>query len=155
MLHHLNAARHLVKAFVLIILCLSFSVENSFAGKAPKTYPEEGKVVGIGSAEHYNRTHSHLYKVETATTLFLLDCGTRLGFSGGECGGEKKLQIGDVIHFRVEKEWAYIAVTQTSTNENGTEKKQAGEQKLRIVREELLSGTQPDKNDAATPQAKQ
>jgi len=44
---------------------------------------------------------------------------------GEECGGSKKLQVGDVIHFRIEKGQAYIPITRTDNS--------AAEEKLRIL----------------------
>ena len=44
--------------------------------------------------------------VETDTKSYLLECGHKpvFGSMGEECGGSKKLQLGDVIHFRIEKD---------------------------------------------------
>lgn len=72
---------------------------------------------------------SHLYRIETATRIFVLDCGTRFGFSGGECGGQKKIQIGDTVHFRAEKNSVYIPIQAGDGH--------TSEQKLRIVAQEL------------------
>jgi hypothetical protein len=44
---------------------------------------------------------------------------------GEECGGSKKLQVGDVIHFRIDKDRAYIPITKAYNS--------AGEEKLRIL----------------------
>jgi hypothetical protein len=111
--------------------------QPTFGKKEPKTYPEEGKVTGVGTTEHGNRIKSHIYKVETATRLLVLDCGTRFGFSGGECGGDKKLQVGDVIHFRREKDLVFIPASQTLRDSDGVSHREPDEQKLRVVSEEL------------------
>jgi hypothetical protein len=47
------------------------------------------------------------------------------GTMGEECGGTKKLQIGDAIHFRIDKNEAYIPITKT---DNST-----AEEKLHIL----------------------
>ncbi len=88
--------------------------------------------------------YSHTYKIETDTKVFELDCDkTAMFHSTGEgCGGDKKLEIGDVIHFRVEKESFYIPLADGS------------EQKLRILSQELKPESKPDaKPDAKTAAA--
>jgi len=97
--------------------------------KPAKNYPEEGKVVGTGMAERGQEVKSHVYKIETATKIFVLDCGTRFGFSGGECGGQKKIQIADIVHFRVERSSAFIPIQGADGH--------TGEQKLHILAQEL------------------
>ena len=107
---------YLLALFILAVVALS----GTAAAKEAKTYPESGKVIGIGQNEH-TKTHpktgnntgggsysvySHTYKIETDTKIYEMDCGKTpmfLGSTGKECGGDKPLQIGDVIHFRVEK----------------------------------------------------
>lgn len=173
------------RVLILSLFASCFLAGTAFAKKPPKTYPEEGKVIGtgtsgqattagltMGSATPLTRTkYTHTYKVETATSILVLDCGKLpfFGSTGGDCGGDKKIKLGDVIHFRIEKEWAYIPVTQTvadnpydssSTNSHPEQ----DEQKLRILSEELkpdtpkpdkLQATQPEKTDAKPPEAKQ
>ena len=51
---------------------------------------------------------SHSYKVETATRVIELDCLKKGMFKYKDCGGEDGMQVGDVIHLRIEKGWAYI-----------------------------------------------
>jgi hypothetical protein len=135
-----------------------FVLPVAAAGKEPKTYSESGKVIGIGQSEH-TKTHpvtgnnmgggsysvySHTYKIETDTKIYEMDCGKTpmfFGSTGKECGGDKPLQIGDVIHFRVEKGSAHIPLSDGS------------EQKLRILNEEAKPETKPA--DAKTSDAKQ
>ncbi|MGA7293478.1 MAG: hypothetical protein WBW85_13145 [Terriglobales bacterium] len=144
---------HLLALFVFALIVLS----GASAAKEPKVYPESGKVTGIGQNEH-TKTHpqtgnnmgggsysvySHTYKIETDTRIYELDCGKTpmfLGSTGHECGGDKPLQIGDVIHFRVEKGSVHIPLS------NGSE------QKLRILNEEAKPETKPA--DAKVPDAK-
>ena len=75
-------------------------------------------------------TGTRTYKISTDSKIYELDCGKHPMFSRtpGECGGDKKLQIGDSIHFRMEKNWAYLPVATTVES--------SGEQRLRILREE-------------------
>jgi hypothetical protein len=124
--------------------------QATFAAKAPKTYPEVGKVTGTGTGKRAvgqgGTAFTRTYRVETDTKIFELDCGKMPFFSrtGGECGGEKKLQIGDEIHFRTQKEWVYIPIT----GKDATGKEVSSEQKLRILSEEL----KPDAKPAETKQ---
>ena len=113
--------------FVLALSLLSVTV---FANKEPKTYPEEGKIVATGLSEwvvNGKHQHAHTYTVVTESKSYLLECGHKpvFGSVGEECGGSKKLQLGDVIHFRIEKDLAYIPITKT---DNST-----AEEKLRIL----------------------
>jgi hypothetical protein len=130
--------------FALVVCC------GDAAAKEPKTYPETGKIIGIGQNEHTKShpktgkdgsmgggtysVYSHTYKIETDTRVYEVDCGKTpmfLGSTGHECGGDKPLQIGDVIHFRVEKGSAHISLSDGS------------EQKLRILNEEAKPDTKP------------
>ena len=145
---------YLLALFIFTLVALS----GAAAANETKTYPESGKVIGIGQNEH-TKTHpttgnnmgggsysvySHTYKIETDTKIYEMDCGKTpmfLGSTGKECGGDKPLQIGDVIHFRVEKGSARIPLPDGS------------EQKLRILNEEAKPETKPA--DAKTSDAKQ
>jgi hypothetical protein len=152
---------------VLPFLALLFSFGDAYAKKPPKTYPEEGKVIGSGTGQHtagggmmmgnspssinVRTVYTRTYKVETATKMYEVDCGKPPGlFSSnpGECGGDKKIKIGDVIHFRTDKGWVYIPVVET-TNDSYAEHTSNGEEKLRILNEEL----KPDTKTPATPPA--
>jgi hypothetical protein len=87
------------------ILALSLLCVAAFANKEPKTYPEEGKIVATGLSEwvvNSQHQHAHTYTVVTETKSYVLECGHKpvFGSMSEECGGSKKLQIGDVtIHF--------------------------------------------------------
>jgi hypothetical protein len=135
---------YLTALFIFTLVVLS----GAAAAKEAKTYPESGKIIGIGQNEHTkshpgtgNNTgggtysvYSHTYKIETDVKIYEVDCGKTpmfLGSTGQECGGDKPLQIGDVIHFRVEKGSAHIRLS------NGSE------QKLRILNEEAKPETKP------------
>jgi len=134
---------------LLSLLIFAFVMLSAVAvAKEAKTYPETGKVIGIGQNEH-TKTHpktgnntgggsysvySHTYKIETDTRIYEVDCGKTpmfFGSTGKECGGDKPLQIGDVIHFRVEKGSAHIPLSDGS------------EQKLRILSEEAKPEAKP------------
>ena len=129
-------------AFVLALSLLSVA---TFANKVPKTYPEEGKIVATGlSRLGGTYQQAHTYTVVTGTKSYLLECGHKpvFGTTGEECGGSKKLQLGDVIHFRIEKDHAYIPITTKTDNS-------AGEEKLRILSTALKPDTPPDKPQPA------
>ena len=131
----------------------------AFAKKEAKTYPEEGKVIGAGTAGHTADNHgffgtnktvtkySHTYKVQTEKDILELDCGKIPFYSnsktGDECGGDKPIKIGDVLHFRIENGWAYIPVTETGAAGQS-------EQKLRILSE---NAPEPAKESPASPAA--
>lgn len=112
------------------------------AKKEPKAYPEEGKILSTGLTEWViNRQHqyAHTYTVATSAKTYLLECGHKplFGSMGEECGGTKKLQVGDVIHFRIENERAYIPITKVDNS--------SGEEKLRILSTTLRSDAGADK----------
>jgi hypothetical protein len=135
---------HVISARVLILSLFACCIlmGTALAKKPPKTYPEEGKVIGTGVLEHQVGIYSHSYTVETDVNIFLLDCDKRGGVfhhTGEECGGDKKIQVGDIIHFRVEKEWFYIPVTETNPDSDSGQKEQ-GEERLRVLRLELKTG---------------
>jgi hypothetical protein len=100
-----------------------------------KGYPIQGTVIVLGTSQetagggstsvvtHVRRT----YTVKTPTRVFVLECPYWMdGFhihSPSECGGKKKIEIGDAIRFRVEKGLACVLTTEGK------------EQKLRVVSE--------------------
>jgi len=138
----------------LTILLVSILIATAVAKKEPKTYPEEGRVIGTGTTEHAHTsgsilgapggmttgsvnshsTFSHTYKVQTGTKIYELDCGKKAIFQGihstePECLADgKPIKVGDVIHFRIEKDSAYIP----QPNPDGTQ----SEEKLRILSED-------------------
>ena len=149
---------------ILSALAVIVPAGTGSAKKQPKTYPEEGKVIARGLHEYnvpisagkytptYSEKYTHTYTVVTDTRTYLLDCQEEPGLlesTGPDCGGDQKIQIGDVIHFRVDKEWAVIAVTGTD-HQSG--EKQTFEQKLRILNEELKSDSKAANAPAVQPQ---
>jgi hypothetical protein len=120
------------------------------AQKPAKSYPQEGKVVGRGTTEHSmgpTNFYTQVYKVQTDKILYVLDCGKKpfFGKTGAECGGEKKIEIGDTIHFRIEKNAVYIPVKEPGIG--GMQ-----EQKLRIMSQELRPDFTTEKPEASQPQ---
>ena len=137
---------------VLIPLAVSvlFAACLALAQGSQKSYSEQGKVTGTGTVGHthgHGTAYSHTYKVETNTAILVLDCG-KLPFIGGgtgtECGGNKKIQMGDVIQFRIEKEFAYIPLTEAN-------KDSMREERLRILSRELKPDSVTDKVEATQP----
>jgi hypothetical protein len=146
------------------VVVMSILAGIAFATKEPKTYSEEGRVIGTGTKEH-TRTdgsifgspgggtngsvssrskYTHTYKVQTATKIFEMDCGKEAVFhsTGAEClAGSKPIQVGDVLHFRIDKDYAYIPLLDST----GT---QTGEEKLRILSAEAA---EPKKETSALP----
>jgi hypothetical protein len=125
-----------------LILALGLLSMTAFANKEPKTYPEEGKIVATGLSEwvvNRQHQHAHTYTVVTSAKSYVLECGHKpvFGSMGEECGGSKKLQLGDVIHFRIEKDQVYIPITKTDNS--------AGEEKLRILSTALKPDAPADK----------
>jgi hypothetical protein len=144
-----RVAFRLAGVATLLVSALLVTPQPGFAAKQPKTYPEEGKIIGVG----INQVgRSRTYKVVTGTRTYELDCGKHpalFSSTPGECGGDKKLEIGDVIHFRIEKGRAYIPVPPTVEAN--------GEQQLRILREEAkaaaVTQTPPPEKTDAKPEA--
>jgi len=156
---------------VVLILAGSVLAGTAFAGTKDPTYPEEGKVTATSVNQVPVTTYtqangvtipvktirlSRTYTVQTETKTYDLDCGkTPHMFSRtpGECGGTKKIQVGDSIHFRLQKGWAYIPITEM----NGG-KEESKEQKLRVLNEELKAegeAATPEKTDAKPPAPQQ
>lgn len=130
------------------ILAMSLELGTAAAKKPPQTYPEEGKVVGMGTKAYIGFGGSSVlfpsYRVETDTKILELLCEHRKG-----CGGDKKLQIGDAIHFRFDRyrgtRCAFIVAPEGN---NPTR-----EDKLIVLSEDLKPEAKPaDKPPAAEPQ---
>src|SRR5215472_2647278 len=156
-----RAVRRSTFLFLSVVL-LGLLAGTAAAKKEPKSYPEEGKIIGIGTTEHTHvngsifgapgtattgnvgsrSKYTYTYKIQTGAKILQLDCGQEAVFhsTGKECGGEKPLKVGDVIHFRIEKESVYILVSgKVSVDDydasRGTREAQV-EQKLRIMSED-------------------
>lgn len=117
----------------LVLLCGLACPILLFAGD--KAYPLEGKVVALGTAQEatgggatpvvngtgagatpISTTIHRTYTVKSPSRVYVLECPFWMnGFhihSASECGGSKKITIGDVIHFRIAKNHAYISIDQ-------------------------------------------
>jgi hypothetical protein len=140
-----------IRAFAglaVFILALGMLSVTATASNEPRTYPEEGKIVATGLNEwviNSKHQYAHTYTVVTGTKSYLLECGHKplFGSMGEECGGSKKLQIGDVIHFRIDKNQAYIPITKTGNS--------VAEEKLHILSTALRPDAPTDKPQA-TPE---
>jgi hypothetical protein len=93
-----------------------------FAGG--KEHPLQGTIIALGTTQETTGggtstvfTHVHrTYTVRTDTRVFVLECLYDMDalpiFAPRECGGKKKIAIGDVIHFRLNKNNAYVLTSQ-------------------------------------------
>jgi hypothetical protein len=159
-----------MRMLIMSVALIGILAGIAFAKKEPKTYPEEGRVIATGTTEHTRTSgpifgapggatngsvsssskYTHTYKVQTSTKIFELDCGKEAVFhsTGAEClAGSKPIQVGDVLHFRIAKDYAYIPLL----DQDGT---QNDEEKLRILSAEAA---EPEKATppTAAPQAQQ
>jgi hypothetical protein len=153
-----------MRMLVMSVILMGILAGTAFAKKEPKTYPEEGRVIATGTTEHTRTSgsifgapggatngsvssrskYTHTYKVQTATKLFEMDCGKEAVFhsTGAEClAGSKPIQVGDVLHFRIDKDYAYIPLV----DQDGT---QGDEEKLRILSAEAA---EPKKETPPAP----
>jgi hypothetical protein len=140
MQHHGRMVRTVFSAMVVLVLALIASV--AAMGKSePKSYPEEGKVIGTGTTAvpmpHGDTIMMPSYKIETATKIYQVRCSNSLA-----CGGKNKLDIGEVIHFRERtKMRAQVLFFQAPGDDK--------ERTVMVMSEEL----KPDATPAAQPPA--
>ena len=123
------------------LLLLGFIAFPTVVLAGGKEYPIQGTVTALGTSQETTGggstsvfTHVHrTYTVRTPTRVFVLECPYWMdGFhihSPSECGGKKKIEIGDAIRFRVEKGRAYLLTAEGK------------EQKLRVVSEAMKEGS--------------
>jgi len=102
------------------LLLLGFIAFPTVVLAGGKEYPIQGTVIALGTSQETTGggstsgvTHLHrTYTVKTATRVFVLECPHEMdGFhihAPSECGGKKKIEIGDAIRFRVEKNRAHV-----------------------------------------------
>ncbi len=120
----------------LIILCFVAFPSMLFAGG--KEHPMQGTVTALGTSQDTTGggttvfTHVHrTYTVKTDTRVFVLECPYDMDaipiVAPRECGGKKKkkIAIGDAIHFRIEKNNAFVLTAQGK------------DEKLRLVSEAM------------------
>lgn len=123
----------ILSAITLTALTIFALQGAAIAKKQPKTYSEQGKVIGSSIAERLasfpgpHAERKRIYRVETDTRTYEFECGWQEG-----CGGTKKLQIGDTVHFRIANESVYIPAPEEGNSTH--------EDKLRIVKEDLKAG---------------
>jgi hypothetical protein len=109
------------------LLLLGFVAFPTVVLAGGKDYPIQGTVIALGTGQETTGgastavtggsnsvvTHVHrTYTVKTSTRIFVLECPHWMdGFhihAPSECGGKKKIEIGDTIRFRVEKNRAHV-----------------------------------------------
>ena len=124
-----NLGLHFIFLFSLVFPAVLFS--------GGKDHPLQGTVTALGTSQETTGggttnvlTFEHrTYTVKTDARIFVLECpysmtGLRIGPS--ECGGKKKIALGDTIHFRLEKKnKAFILIDQGK------------EQRLRVISEAM------------------
>ena len=127
------------------LLFLGFIALPTIVIAGGKEYPMQGTVTALGTGQETTGggstpvfTHEHrTYTVKTEARVFVLECpydleGLHIA-SPSECGGRKKIAIGDAIRFRLEKNKAFVL------NAPGKD------EKLRVVSEAMNAneGTAP------------
>jgi len=122
------------------LLLLGFIAFPTVVLAGGKEYPIQGTVIALGTSQETTGggstsvfTHAHrTYTVKTPTRVFVLECPYWMdGFhihSPSECGGKKKIEIGDAIRFRVEKNRAHVLTSEGK------------EEKLGVVSEAMKEG---------------
>jgi hypothetical protein len=135
-----------IPVLAVFLLALTLLSATSFANKDPKSYPEEGKIMATGLSEWVSNSkhqHAHTYTVVSGAKSYLLECSHKpvFGSMGEECGGTKKLQIGDVIHFRIEKDHVFIPISKPDNS--------AAEERLLIMSTALNPNVPADKTQSA------
>ena len=106
----------------VVTLCFAVFPSMLFAGS--KEHPMQGTVIALGTSQDTTGggttpvfTHVHrTYTVRTDTRAFVLECPYDMEaipiVAPRECGGKKKIAIGDTIHFRLEKNNAFVLTAQ-------------------------------------------
>jgi N-methylhydantoinase B/oxoprolinase/acetone carboxylase alpha subunit len=126
------------------LLLLGFIAFPTVVLAGGKDYPIQGTVTALGTSQETSSggstgvaggstsvvTHVHrTYTVKTPTRVFVLECPYWMDgfhiYSASECGGKKKIEIGDAIRFRVEKGRAHLLTAEGK------------EQKLRVISEAM------------------
>ena len=133
------------------LLFLGFIAFPTIVLAGDKEYPMQGTVTALGTSQETTGggttpvfTHEHrTYTVKTDTRVFVLECpylleGLHIG-SPSECGGKKRIAIGDSVHFRLEKNNAFVLTAQGK------------DEKLRVVSEALNADGNPTPAAAQHP----
>ena|SRR5215475_14732359 len=133
-------------AFLIFVLIVSLG--TAFAGKEPKIYSEEGKVIGAGTTDVHgfgphgdeNTVQMPSYKIETDNKIYQVRCAKSFA-----CAGKNKLKLGEIIRFRVGKK---LGVQCLFFQAPGDDK----ERYVMVLSEELKPETKPaDKPQASQP----
>lgn len=119
----------------LVILC--FVAFSTILFARGKEHPIQGTVTAVGTSQdttsvggsvitHVRRT----YTVKTDARVLVLECPYDMEalhiFAPSECGGKKKIAIGDAIRFRLEKNHAFVLTAEGK------------DEKLRVVSEAMI-----------------
>lgn len=122
------------------LLLLGFIAFPAVVLAGGNDYPIQGTVTALGTSQEMTGggstsvvTHVHrTYTVRTPTRVFVLVCPHWMdGFhihAPSECGGKKKIEIGDAIRFRVEKNRVHVLTAEGK------------EEKLGVVSEGMKEG---------------
>lgn len=113
---------HCVVAAVALLCCITLPT-IVFADS--DQHPIEGTVTALGTSQEttgdgkYTPVFTHVhrtYTVKTPARIFVLECPYQMDglhiAAPSECGGKKKIAIGDSIRFRVKKNHAYVLTDQ-------------------------------------------
>ena len=121
----------------IAVIILGFIVLPSALLAGGKEHPMQGTVIALGTSQDTTGggttpvfTHVHrTYTVKTETRVFVLECPYDMEalpiVAPRECGGKKKIAIGDAIHFRIKKNDAFVLTAQGK------------DEKLRVVSEAM------------------
>jgi hypothetical protein len=122
---------------LLLLVFIAFPTVVLAGGK---DYPIQGTVTALGTSQETTGgastavvggstsvvTHVHrTYTVKTPTRIFVLECPHWMDgfhiYSASECGGKKKIEIGDAIRFRIEKNRAHVLTSEGKEQKLGVE----------------------------------
>ncbi len=116
-----SKARYLrFTGLALGVVCLAAILLPTYAsgGENEKQYPIQGKVTAraitsdIFGGKDVTTTKHRVYTVQTSNRTYVLECEYWLNgihiHSARECGGSKAIQLGDLLHFRIENDYAYV-----------------------------------------------
>ena len=116
-----------LRGFWFRIALLGCVACSTIAQARNKEYPLQGEVVALGINQEMiaappvvhgtgggsgDTIQHRTYTVKSSTRVYVLECPYSMNgvhiHAPRECGGEKNIAIGDVIHFRLEKNRAYV-----------------------------------------------
>ena len=108
------AVGHLGMGLILLFSLCVVLPTVAFAGE--KQYPVEGTVTALGTEKEPMGPHQlfeyRTYTVKTLSRIFVLRCPNDMNAVLAKRGcsgvGKKQIEIGDMIHLRIEKRNAYM-----------------------------------------------